>query len=98
MNLASNAYKAPANMELSREDRLEIFKNAAIGEQIKHAKRCANRYANVVVNSTEGAYSRMFVLSQKEVEQVMVKYGVNTVLAEYAATVCLRLIKEKGVR
>jgi hypothetical protein len=94
----SNAYESPVDVNLSDEQRAEIFATERVDDAVRYAKKTAKAYAKTVLNSLEAKYGSTFEKSDMELVQVMAMYGVNKHLREYAAQVCRRLVNERLVR
>jgi hypothetical protein len=97
-NMQSNAYETPLSVDLSDTQRAEVFKKEFVSDAVKHAKRSAKVYANVLLNRMEASHHYVLEKSEMEIQQVMATYGVHKALVDYAAKVCRRIVNERMVR
>lgn len=95
-------YVAPLDVDLSPELRAETYKQQRVKDATNWAKKAAKLYATVLVRRQESDFNCKDVVGdvggEVGIAKFMATYQVYAPLRQYAARVCVRLVRERLVR
>jgi hypothetical protein len=95
-------YQAPLDVDLSPEVRANTYRQQRVKDATNWAKRAARLYAKVLIRRQETDFNCKDVIEDAGGEQGIAKsmatYTVFEPLRQYAARVCVRLVRERLIR
>ncbi len=94
-------YQAPLDVDLSPEVRAATFRQRRVKAATSHAKWAARLYAKTLIRQQETIDGYDAVIGaggEIGIAKQMATYQVYESLRQYAARVCVRLVRERLVR
>ena len=94
-------YESPLDVDLTPEVRAATYRQRRVKDATSHAKWAARQYAKNLIRQQETIFGYDAVIGaggEVGIARQMATYQVYSPLRQYAAKICVRLVRERLVR